>query len=197
MTPLALEIIIHAHIRQGQPFAPSERGAAEMLALADIGLITGVPEAPRLTKIGQVWFERLLATPLPGDEPEGQKASIVPGVTQDEIDAAARKVIAGDTKPPETPAIVNPPMPPGEGFTAVAVAERLTSGLPTALQRDSFIQVLHRDMRFGKGARVGIRPDVGYAGQFNFRQTGSDDDVIGWRHAQEPENKGSLKTAKG
>lgn len=83
-----------------------------------------------------------------------------------------------------------------EGFERVASVDQ-RGQLPPNFKHDTFVEVVHRDGKFNKPAKSGVRPSVGEAALFNWKQTGSGDDIIGYRMAQPPEHKASLPKAVG
>jgi len=67
--------------------------------------------------------------------------------------------------------------------------------LPKGFRHDTYVEVIYRDGQVNKPAKSGMRPSVGEAALFNWRQTGSDDDVIGYRFVEPPENKMAMPKA--
>lgn len=75
-----------------------------------------------------------------------------------------------------------------EGFFKAETVEG-RGQLPNGFRHDTYVEVVHRDGIVNKPLKVGMRPSVGEAAIFNWKQTGSDDDIIGYKFVEPPENK--------
>jgi hypothetical protein len=75
-----------------------------------------------------------------------------------------------------------------EGFFRAETVEG-RGQLPNGFRHDTYVEVVHRDGIVNKPLKVGMRPSVGEAAIFNWKQTGSDDDIIGYKFVEPPENK--------
>lgn len=196
MTPLALEMLVWFATRapEAGPF-PNLKTHEPQKEIRNAFLADGIIEPwddlsgepiYRATDKGGAWLDMILSVPMPVPLWADPRKATGEQHDQwiDKIHLSGASLAIRELQPVEIPA----------GFVKADPVQSLGK-LPPGFRHDTYVEVIYRDGQVNKPAKSGMRPSVGEAALFNWKQTGSDDDVIGYRFLEPPENKMAMPKA--